>query len=381
MKRRDFIKTIAAAGFGVTVYRVLPGWALARGLEPSKKEKYWAWIMVDTETPDAVWKERFATIRKAGIDAILPEVYDSRLAYYQSAHLPKGNLWLEQILPLAKAEGLEVHAWMHTMQCNVPEIYKQHPEWYVVNRKGDSAADKPAYVRHYRFLCPSRPEVQEFVRTTVVELSKIDGLDGVHLDYVRYPDVILPVGLWAKYGIVQDKEYPEYDYCYCQVCREAFKKETGVDPLKLEDPAANQAWKQWRQDRITHLVNDMLVPAAHAGKKVITAAVFPNWEHVRQEWPRWKLDGALPMLYNNFYGKGVDWIGEQTAQEVKSQVYPKPIYSGIFVPGLSPEELTRAMESAAAGGASGVVLFSAGSMTEEDWKTFSEGVRARAGQD
>ena len=117
-------------------------------------------------------------------------------------------------IPLATAAGLEVHAWMWSMPCLIDDVIKTHPDWYNVNAKGESAVDKPAYVDYYKFLDPARPEVREFVRDTVRELAAIPGLTGIHLDYIRHPDAILPSGLWSKYGIVQDKVYPPYDYGY-----------------------------------------------------------------------------------------------------------------------------------------------------------------------
>jgi len=67
----------------------------------------------------------------------------------------------------------------------------EHSSWYVVNGKGESSIDKPAYVDDYNRLCPSNPEVVEFMKKRVQELCAIDGLAGVHLDYIRYPDVVL----------------------------------------------------------------------------------------------------------------------------------------------------------------------------------------------
>ncbi|MGE5457771.1 MAG: Tat pathway signal protein, partial [Methanococcaceae archaeon] len=192
------------------------------------------------------------------------------------------------------------------------------------------------------------------------------------LDYIRFPDVILAETLQPKYGIVQDKEYPEYDYCYCEVCQKEFRKQSGIDILQLKDPSKNKEWRQFRYDRITHLVNDILVPVAHANKKLITAAVFPNWEMVRQQWPVWKLDAVLPMLYNNFYNKGIDWIKEQTEKGVASLTGRLPLYSGLFIPQLSPEDMTKAIEASYSGGASGIVLFSAQSMTDAHWKNFTQ---------
>ena len=335
---------------------------------PKRKMKNWAWITTDVKKKDEEWSALFKTMRGAGIDAIIPEVYDGRHAHFASKHLPVGELWLERLLPLAKAEGLETHAWMWCMPCNGDEMRTQHPDWFAVNRKGDSAGEKPAYVDYYRFLCPSRPEVHEFIRTIVSELSGYEQLDGVHLDYIRYPDVILAEGIQPKYGIVQDREYPEYDYCYCEVCREEFRKLGGADPLTMSDPSVDEQWRQFRYDRITRLVNETLIPAARAKKKQVTAAVFPNWEAVRQQWSKWNLDAVMPMLYHGFYNKDIEWIGEQTRKGVKSLRNPVPLYSGVFVPQLTPESLEEALTISLDAGAEGVVLFSAQSMTPGHWQ-------------
>jgi uncharacterized lipoprotein YddW (UPF0748 family) len=307
--------------------------------------KHWTWVTTALDVPDEEWKQRLARMRAVGIDAILPEIFNNRAAAYSSGHLPVAGQWLEQILPLAAQAGIEVHAWMHTMTCTVPDIVAGHPEWYAVNRKGESAADRPAYVGYYKFLCPTRPEVHEFLLRRVRELAAFEGLASVHLDYIRYPDVILASALQPKYGIVQDREYPAYDYCYCDACRDAFRQQAGVDPLTLEEPSLDQAWRQFRYDRITRLVRDTLSPAIHQLGKQVTAAVFPNWQHVRQEWSRWGLDAALPMLYHSFYDADIDWIRVQCEQEVAAVPRGTPLYSGLFVPALTPEELPAAVEA------------------------------------
>ena len=146
------------------------------------------------------------------------------------------------------------------------------------------------------------------MRDTVRELAAIPGLTGIHLDYIRHPDAILPSGLWSKYGIMQDKVYPPYDYGYTEYSRKIFKSRFGVDPIELKDPEANRDWLQYRLDTVVDLVNKYLVPAAKAGGKKITAAVFPGPSlartMVRQDWGRFELDAFLPMLYHSFYEAG-----------------------------------------------------------------------------
>ncbi len=377
LNRREFARLIGFTGAGFAARKLVPDSVPLYSSSKMKRRMDWVWIGTDTHTTADEWKKRFEVMRDAGIGAILPEIYNSREAFFGSKHLPVGQPWLETILPLARDAGLDVHAWMWTMPCNVPSIVEKHPEWFVVNRLGESSTVKPAYVGYYKFLCPSRAEVWEFVGETVSELSQISELDGVHLDYIRYPDVILPVGLQPKYHIVQDKEYPQYDYCYCDVCRSEFRKETGIDPIKLEDPSSNADWNRFRYDRITHIVNDILRPIVHKREKLLTAAVFPNWKNVRQQWSHWKLDGAMPMLYSRFYDEGVTWIGEQTKEEVDSQKYGAPVYSGLSVGQLSADELASAVRVSSDSGGSGVSLFSAGSMTPEKWQSLKKALTTK----
>ena len=369
MKKRTFIRTLGAGGMGLVLRGSLPGGTLAEALGQNLRRKNWAWVGKSVNTTDDNWKKIFGAARRANIDAVIPEVYDGQEAYYASTRHPVASDWLARLLPIAKAEGLECHAWMWSMPCNQEEVRRLHPEWFCVNRNGESAWEKPAYVDYYRFLCPSRPEVWEFLKGTVTELGSIAEIAGIHLDYIRFPDVILAKRFQLKYGIVQDREYPAYDYCYCEVCREGFKSMTGVDPLKLPDPTANPEWRQFRYDLITRLVNTVLVPAGRQCGKIVTAAVFPNWESVRQQWTAWDLDGVMPMLYHGFYDENIDWIRRHTARGVEHLKERTPVYSGLFVSHLTPTALKDAYAASIAGGARGVALFDAQSMTDEHWES------------
>ena len=85
--------------------------------------------------------------------------------------------------------------------------------------------------------------MKEYLAKDYETALKKDYVDGIHLDYVRFCDVILPVNLWDKYGIVQTSELPEYDYCYCPVCKAAYKQETGEDIDAVQYPEASPSWR------------------------------------------------------------------------------------------------------------------------------------------
>jgi uncharacterized lipoprotein YddW (UPF0748 family) len=350
MNRKKFMALSGAAALAA-----MAGTPLLARQAPRKN---WVWVRGDFSSME-IWKPQFARWRAAGIDAILPNTGDAET--------------LRRIIPAARAEGLETHAWIFTMMRGGMEA--EHPEWYAVNRRGQSTATDPPYVDYYRFLCPSRAPVRQHIAAHVAELAAIPDLESVHLDYVRYPDVILPRALWAQYDLVQDVEHPEFDYCYCDECRAQFRAQTGADPTELADPTADARWRQFRYDSITRVVAELAAVTRPAGKQ-LTAAVFPTpgiaRALVRQDWPRWDLDAALPMLYHNFYEHPVEWIEAGTREGVEALAGRYPMYAGLYVPELDPQALGRAVRAALAGGAAGVALFESQVPTEQHWKILAE---------
>ena len=371
MTRRELLKSAAAAA-------LVPFVPVQQS--PSRKpSRNYAWMRPSIARAADDWKRDFDMLRASGIHGIVPEVYNGRQTLFRSTRLPVRATWLNDTLPLARAAGLEVHAWMWCMPCLVDSVIKEHPDWYNVNAKGESAVDKPAYVDYYKFLDPARPEVREFVRDTVSELAAIDGLTGVHLDYIRHPDAILPSGLWAKYGITQHRVHPPYDYGYTDYSRKLFKAQHGIDPIELPDPEASREWLQYRLDSVVDLVNKYLLPAARAGGKKISAAVFPGPSRartmVRQDWGRFDLDAFFPMLYSSFYEAGPEFVKQYTEEAVKT--VKVPVHSGLYLPDMTDADFTRSIELALGAGAAGVSLFDFGAMRPARWAVFSKVVGGR----
>jgi uncharacterized lipoprotein YddW (UPF0748 family) len=269
----------------------------------------------------------------------------------------------------ARAEGLQFHRWMWTLNRSGDTwAREEHPEWFTVSRAGKSSLDHPPYVGYYRWLCPTREPVREYLSGMVDEIAREAAIDGVHLDYVRHSDVILPRGLWSKYDLVQDREYPEFDFCYCEVCREVFREQSGTDPLDLPDPPADPAWRAFRWNSVTGLVRE-LADAAHAHDTPISAAVFPSpaiaRRLVRQAWDEWPLDAFFPMLYHGFYEEDIAWIGRTVREGVAALRGRAPLHAGLYLPDLPPDELGEAMRVAIEEGAEGVALFEMGGLTPE----------------
>ncbi len=288
----------------------------------------------------------------------------------------------------AKAQGMEFYTWVPTMLQRGEGI---DSSWYAVSREGFSALERPAFVGYYNFLCPNKEEVYDYLAPKYVALAQIPEVDGIHLDYIRYADVILARGLWDKYGLVMDQEYSPYDYCYCEKCVGDFKELTGVDILALGDSAQyNREWAKFREDVLTRFVNRLAEEIHKTGKK-ITAAVFPgpslSKKMVRQAWDEWNLDIVLPMNYNDFYLEGPEWLYEINKESADSVAGRMPIYSGLFIcgqpdkkaqikdpegHGLVPSEMREAVLGSISGGAEAVCLFQPGRMTPEHWAAIED---------
>lgn len=337
-----------------------------------KTIKNWLWYNPADGLSMDERRKRFERIKRSGIDVLIPQLYNSSAAQYESRIVPVTSNWLEMNLPLARQAGLQVHGWMWCMPCNIDPIVVEHPQWFAVNGNGQPAHEKPPYVPYYKFMCPNHEGVQEFVRNIAVELAQIDGLEGVHLDYIRFPDVILASTLQRSYQIQQDREYPDYDYCYCETCRSLFKKQSGIDPLELKDPSANKGWLQFRYDSITHLVNQILIPAVRQHDKLVSAAVFPNWRHVRQQWAKWQLDAVFPMLYHTFYDQDIRWIKNMTRTGLHYLPSGIPLYSGLMAGAFNSKEFKEVIKACLSAGAGGVSFFENRAMTDERLQTLAD---------
>jgi hypothetical protein len=142
--------------------------------------------------------------------------------------------------------------------------------------------------------------------------------------------------------------------------------------MDIEDPANDSEWYQFRYDAVNNMVNQYLVPEAKKQNKFITAAVFPNWESVRQQWYKWDLDGFLPMLYHGFYNAEIDWVGEEVRKAKERLNNDKPVFSGLFMSHLEKGELEKTIKLAADAGASGFVLFAHGNLKDADFEVLKK---------
>lgn len=344
MNKREFIQSAIIAG--LSAKELLSSSNLSKKLFSPRGfegKKFWVWVHPNDKESESVIDARYASWKESGIQGIFFEA-DS-----------------EKHFLMARKNGISTHRWMWIMNRPDKSLMQNHPGWFSVSRKGQSCVTNPPYVDYYRWLCPNKPEVLNYLEAQVSESVSKPYVDGIHLDYIRFCDVILPVNLWDKYKIKQNAELPEYDFCYCNDCRNAYQKIYGIDPLKMEHPDQSSSWRRFRYNSITKIVNHLAETAKEYGKP-ISAAVFPTPDIakriVRQDWVNWNLDAVFPMIYHGFYKENVQWIGEAASEGIAALHSKFPLYAGIFLPDFSNyAEVEKGIKAALDNGAAGVSVF------------------------
>ncbi|MBI3772858.1 MAG: polysaccharide deacetylase family protein [Gammaproteobacteria bacterium] len=178
---------------------------------------------------------------------------------------------------LLKQAGVRVHAWLPVFRN--PVLAKLHPDWAMVSDTGAVSVE---------WLSPTHPEVKKSLANTVEQLVSNYNLDGIHLDYVRYPDL-------------------SHDYSPLSLQNfSAAKGMTAVTPRQLISKYYT-VWTDWRASQITAFVHDIKVRvASHGGGMQLSAALiadasvsYLSHEKFGQEYSQLAeyLDAVLPMAY------------------------------------------------------------------------------------
>jgi len=326
--------------------------------------EFGVWTTANKDKSNAAYAKEFEKYKTAGIDEVLINTgTDPKL--------------LNRITPIAIEKGLKVHAWIMAMNRPGDTVALKHPEWYAVSKEGKSCFDTRPYVGYYQWLCPTRKASRNHVLSLVQALAEIDGIESVHLDYIRFSDIFLPIGLLPKYKLKQEVELPEFDFCYCDVCLGEFKKIHHKNPLEIENTSIDMEWKQFRLNAIKNIVNDAY-KITRLNNKKLTAAVFPYPEMadhmVRQRWDKWSIDEVYPMIYHNFYNEEIDWIGFATKQGVEDVKNTGiKVNTGIYIPPFkSGEQLKKAILLAKNNGAKGVCFFDGSALGPMHLKAIQE---------
>ncbi|MCX7591699.1 MAG: family 10 glycosylhydrolase [Kiritimatiellae bacterium] len=262
------------------------------------------------------WEEVAARLAQNGFAAVFPNMCWGGVAYYRSRVLPEAaevGVRGDQLAECVKAcrrRGVQVHVWKVNWN-----LGSAAPPNFVQSLRRDNRLQMNSKGEERLWLCPSHPLNRALELEAMLEIVRNYDVDGIHFDYIRYPDG---------------------DHCFCNGCRERFQQETNRKvlrwPLDVSPGGVHrQVWLDWRRQNITALVRAVSerTRALKPGIK-LSAAVFPNWERDRdtvgQDWHEWcergYLDFVCPMDYTSSSQQFANWVTRQKQWAGKTPCFP-----------------------------------------------------------
>jgi uncharacterized lipoprotein YddW (UPF0748 family) len=274
-----------------------------------KNEMRAAWVVAFRQMTSPEKIDRVISwAKRARINTLFVQVRASGNAYYKSKLVPRSEELegqpdtfdpLAYMIRAGKNEGIKIHAyfnlgilWRNKIPPRSPKhIINAHPDWIMKDSSGKFAyprSDDPqgSVVENYYWVDWSNPALRRHCADVIDEVVRTYDIDGVHLDFVRYP---------ARMG--RNVSYAGYN----ENSVDQFVKTTGTRPEEH-----HKLWDDWRTRHIGESIRLIHDRIAMRGKKIpLSAAVLAEGDIARarnytdyREWIRkGYLDFAVLMSY------------------------------------------------------------------------------------
>ena len=345
--------------------------------------------------------ESIATMVQAasagGFNTLLVQVRGRGEAFYRSAIEPRSTDLdrqpldfdpLATVIKLARPAGLSVHAWVNinlvASGTNLPRsrdhVVAQHPDWLMVPKTLSvtlkrTGAWSPAYLgtlaRWTRsetdqveglYLSPVTAVARAYTTGVVTELASKYELDGIHLDYIRYPSAEFDFSPAALTSFREAAGASE-----SRAERERLDRAAIANPLAWAE-ARPAAWAAFHRDRLTSLAAGIqsAVRAARPGI-VISAAVVGLSAEAResryQDWLTWAKSGQIDVACPMLYALSADQFAAVTT-DIRASLGNIPFWAGIGAYRLPVDGTIERVRLARRANADGVLLFSYGQLAD-----------------
>lgn len=348
-KAGHFTQSLASADQAMRLFQ--EAYCLAHPAKPGEFRAVWCHSAYGVK--NRTWDDAILNLKNNGFTAIFPNMLWGGVAYYPSTVLPvapdiatKGDQ-IAECLAACRKHGLQIHVWKvdWNLGRDVPKAFVDKLRSEHRLQMSDTGEEEP-------WLCPSNPLNASLERDALVEVARNYAVDGIHFDYIRYPDG---------------------RHCFCPPCRARFEQATGSPVAKWPADVQpkgirREAWIKWCQENINTVVRTTSeeVRKVRPGIKV-SAAVFRQWDQdsrvVMQDWKLWCAQGWLdfvcPMDYTESETGYDSWIRQQ-----KQWAGPAGLIPGIGITSsrttLAPDAAVRQIEITRRHETQGFILFNYG---------------------
>ena len=355
------------------------------------------WVVRTTLTSPSAIATMVAAAKNGGFNALLVQVRGRGDAYFQQGLEPRSASLAAQpgfdplatTIARAHEAGLQVHAWINVnlvaSATDLPaareHVVYRHPEWLMVPRalaEELSTVDphSPGYVgrlaRYARaqsaeveglYLSPVSAASAAYTTSVVRDIAQRYDIDGVHLDYIRYPTSDFDYSretlsafrgsVVADLGVVDLRRYDA--------------RAAGGEPL-VYTQVFPERWRAFRTGRLTALLTSLrsgvkaVKPAA-----LVSVAVIPDPReaatHRLQDWRGWLDTGLIDVICPMAYTTDPAVFAAQIAA-AKQIAGSHPLWAGIGAYRLSSDQIVENAQTARRLGVGGIILFSYDSLAD-----------------
>jgi uncharacterized lipoprotein YddW (UPF0748 family) len=367
----------------------LPSSTPKRGVDPHETRALWV-VRTTMSSPESV-RDLVRRAKENGFTDLIVQVRGRGDAYYESSIEPRAEALTRQpadfdplalTIEEAHREGLKVHAWINiylvadleSLPVSRDHPIYRHPEWVMVPRGiatelYDVPPDRGAYLDRIiefsrlnrnelegLFVSPAHPGVKDNLLSIWMDIATRYEVDGLHFDYVRYPN---PQYDYSRVSI--DRFRQEIEKKLTPRERRALLAEFRRDPLLYirKFPAA---YAEFQRAQVTELVSRIYNGVKSVKPNaIISAAVFANEEDAArsrfQDWKEWLRMGWLDVVCPMAYTPDTEAFRKQmlTAMNLASG---KRVWGGIGAYKQTAESAVEKIRAARELGAQGFILFS-----------------------
>ena len=328
---------------------------------------------------------------RSGFNTLLVQVRGRGDAYYASRHEPRPRLLaaggpdfdpLALTIALARERNLRVHAWVNvnlvSSGADLPtastHLVYRHPEWLMVPRALAYELSRidprsPEYVGRLArwtrarasdieglYASPIHPGAADHVAEVVRDLVASYDLDGLHLDYIRYPGAEFD---FSRGALLEFRRSIDTDMTPEERARFDTADFSALVGATERFPGR---WAEFRRSRLNALLMRVrTVAKTERPSLTLSAAVFPDADEALriklQDWRGWLDLGLLDVVCPMAYTPDAALFASQIAA-VRQLPGAHGVWVGIGAYRLSSAQTVDKIRIARRLGADGVILFS-----------------------
>ena len=343
---------------------------MAMPVRPVEARNIWLdrGTIINTRNPKGMAK-LFDRLKSAGFNVVYFETNNAGFTLFPSqfgVQNPDTIGWdpLETAIKEAHKRGMELHSWLwifnvgnakHNPIIGKPADYpgpilsKYDFAWALQAQNGSLTPPR----QHEFWLDPSCTGAKVYLKNLITEVITKYPVDGIQLDYIRYP--------FNNRGSEMGFDWAG---------RQRFESATGMNLDRLDDET-RQVWQAWKIQQVSNFVQESsrLIRQIKPNLR-ISAAVYAmpkRWRlgAVQQEWEVWVANGWVdtinPMTYvptANELGISASYVRESTADQAL-------VYPGLLIRQLDTAGLIEQLDTARAIGTLGTTLFAAAQLDDK----------------